>query len=105
MIGSGCRLKSSTKRTGRLFMTILALEFSAGQRSVALSREGMVIGEAIETGGRNMAALGMIESILEKAKIEREEVEAIAVGLGPGSYTGVRAAIALAQGWQLARGI
>ena len=29
----------------------------------------------------------------------------IAVGLGPGSYTGIRAAIALAQGWQLARGV
>ena len=29
----------------------------------------------------------------------------IAVGLGPGSYTGIRAAIAVAQGWQLARGI
>ena len=33
----------------------------------------------------------------------REAIEAIAVGLGPGSYTGIRAAIALAQGWQLAR--
>jgi tRNA threonylcarbamoyladenosine biosynthesis protein TsaB len=39
------------------------------------------------------------------AKIEREEIEFIAVGLGPGSYTGIRAAIALAQGWQLARGV
>ena len=29
----------------------------------------------------------------------------IAVGLGPGSYTGIRAAIAMAQGWQLARGV
>ena len=29
----------------------------------------------------------------------------IAVGLGPGSYTGIRAAIAVAQGWQLARGV
>jgi tRNA threonylcarbamoyladenosine biosynthesis protein TsaB len=29
----------------------------------------------------------------------------IVVGIGPGSYAGIRAAIALAQGWQLARGI
>jgi tRNA threonylcarbamoyladenosine biosynthesis protein TsaB len=86
-------------------MTILALEFSSGQRSVALLRGGSVAAEAHETGGRNVAAFGMIENVLARAKIEREEVEAIAVGLGPGSYTGVRAAIALAQGWQLARGI
>ncbi len=86
-------------------MTILALEFSSEQRSVALLREGDVAGEAHETGGRNVAAFGMIENVLAQAKIEREEVEVIAVGLGPGSYTGVRAAIALAQGWQLARGI
>jgi tRNA threonylcarbamoyl adenosine modification protein YeaZ len=86
-------------------MTILALEFSSAQRSVALLRRGVVAGEAIETGGRNTAAFGMIENVLVQAKAGREEVEAIAVGLGPGSYTGIRAAIALAQGWQLAREI
>jgi tRNA threonylcarbamoyladenosine biosynthesis protein TsaB len=86
-------------------MTILALEFSSEQRSVAILRGGLVSGEAIETGGRNTAAFGMIESVLAQAKIEREDIEAIAVGLGPGSYTGIRAAIALAQGWQLAREI
>jgi tRNA threonylcarbamoyladenosine biosynthesis protein TsaB len=86
-------------------MTILALEFSSEQRSVALAREGIVLSEAVETGGRNTAAFAMIEKVLSQAKLEREQVETIAVGLGPGSYTGVRAAIALAQGWQLARGI
>lgn len=86
-------------------MTILALEFSSEQRSVALLCEGLVTGEAIETGGRNTAAFGMIENVLAQAKVERENIEAIAVGLGPGSYTGIRAAIALAQGWQLAREI
>ncbi|HTR40540.1 MAG TPA: tRNA (adenosine(37)-N6)-threonylcarbamoyltransferase complex dimerization subunit type 1 TsaB [Pseudomonadales bacterium] len=86
-------------------MTILALEFSSGQRSVAVSRGTAVLSEAIETGGRNTAAFGMIENVLAGAKIQREEVEAVAVGLGPGSYTGIRAAIALAQGWQLACGI
>jgi tRNA threonylcarbamoyladenosine biosynthesis protein TsaB len=83
-------------------MTILTLEFSSPQRSVAVARGGNVLAEAGETGGRNTAAFGMIEKVLAEAKIGREEIDTIAVGLGPGSYTGIRAAISLAQGWQLA---
>jgi tRNA threonylcarbamoyladenosine biosynthesis protein TsaB len=86
-------------------MTILALEFSSQQRSVAVARGNSAPVGAVETGGRNTAAFGMIEKVLAEAKMEREEIEVIAVGLGPGSYTGIRAAIAIAQGWQLARGI
>lgn len=37
--------------------------------------------------------------------MEREQIECLVVGLGPGSYTGIRAAISIAQGWQLARGV
>jgi tRNA threonylcarbamoyladenosine biosynthesis protein TsaB len=85
-------------------MTILALEFSSEQRSVAVARGGSIT-EAIETGGRNTAAFGMIERVLADAKIEREQIDVIAVGLGPGSYTGIRSAIAIVQGWQLAREI
>jgi tRNA threonylcarbamoyladenosine biosynthesis protein TsaB len=88
-----------------LIMTILALEFSSPQRSVALARGGNVLAEAVEGGGRNTAAFGMIEKVLSEAKTGREQIEAIAVGLGPGSYTGIRAAISIAQGWQLAREI
>jgi tRNA threonylcarbamoyladenosine biosynthesis protein TsaB len=86
-------------------MTILALEFSSPQRSVALARGGIVLAEAVEAGGRNTAAFGMIEKVLAEAKIGREYVDALCIGLGPGSYTGVRAAISIAQGWQLAREI
>ena len=86
-------------------MTILALEFSSAQRSVALARDGHVLAETGEAGGRATDALGMIQRVLTEAKIEREAVEVIVVGLGPGSYTGIRAAIAVAQGWQLARGV
>lgn len=86
-------------------MTILALEFSSEQRSVALARDGQVLAEAVETGGRGTNAFALIEKVLAAAKTAREEIEVIAVGLGPGSYTGIRAAIAVAQGWQLARGI
>jgi tRNA threonylcarbamoyladenosine biosynthesis protein TsaB len=88
-------------------MTILALEFSSPQRSVAVLRtDGTAIAaEVVETGGRGTNAFGMIEQALAEAKIEREQIDVLAVGLGPGSYTGIRAAISLAQGWQLARGV
>ena len=86
-------------------MTVLALEFSSARRSVALARGGTFLAEAVEqTGGRGTNAFGLIEKALADANIVREEIEMIAVGLGPGSYTGIRAAIAVAQGWQLARG-
>ena len=71
---------------------------------MALARDSVVLAEAVEqTGGRGTNALGLIGQVLAAAKISRAEIEAIAVGLGPGSYTGIRAAIAVAQGWQLAR--
>ena len=86
-------------------MKILAVEFSSDQRSVAILNDGAVLGRAEETGGRTARAFSLIERALSEAKIEREAIECIAVGIGPGSYAGIRASIALAQGWQLARGI
>jgi tRNA threonylcarbamoyladenosine biosynthesis protein TsaB len=87
-------------------MTILALEFSSEQRSVALARGGEVLASAVEMGDpRVTRAFGLLEKVLAQAKAARSEIELIAVGLGPGSYTGIRAAIALAQGWQLARAV
>jgi tRNA threonylcarbamoyladenosine biosynthesis protein TsaB len=88
-------------------MTILALEFSSGQRSVAVVRRRaggapFVASEVVETGGQGTRAFSLMEQVLAEAKIEREQVDVIAVGLGPGSYTGIRVAISLAQGWQLA---
>jgi tRNA threonylcarbamoyl adenosine modification protein YeaZ len=87
-------------------MKILALEFSSSQRSVAVlnaAPSGTTCFEVVETGG--LGPLGMIEQALRNAGVEREQIERIAIGLGPGSYTGIRAAIALGQGWQLASGI
>ena len=46
----------------------------------------------------------MIEDVLARSQMEREQIEVLAVGLGPGSYTGIRVALSMAQGWQLARG-
>ena len=87
-------------------MTILALEFSSAQRSVALARDGVTLAEAMEAHQlRGTNAFQLIEKVLAEGKVSRAEIEVIAVGLGPGSYTGIRAAIAVAQGWQLATGV
>ena len=91
-------------------MKILALEFSSSERSAAVLAVGCdpsstSCGEAMETGPRAVGAFAMIDSALQQAQLEREQIECIAVGIGPGSYTGIRGAIALAQGWQLARGV
>ena len=87
-------------------MMILALEFSSDRRSVALARNDDLLAEAVQhTDSRATNAFGLIETVLAKAKVARDEVEMIATGLGPGSYTGIRVAIAMARGWQLARGV
>ena len=92
-------------------MKILALEFSSSQRSVAVVQSAAnghpphaapSVSEVIETGGRETRAIGMIEAALRDGGLEREQIDCVAVGLGPGSYAGIRAAIAFAQGWQLA---
>ncbi|MBC8097219.1 MAG: tRNA (adenosine(37)-N6)-threonylcarbamoyltransferase complex dimerization subunit type 1 TsaB [Akkermansiaceae bacterium] len=85
-------------------MKILAIDFSSPQRSVAvLSASGAA--ELLETDPKATDPLGIIEAVLRGAQLRREQIEGIAIGLGPGSYTGIRASIALAQGWQLARGV
>jgi tRNA threonylcarbamoyl adenosine modification protein YeaZ len=86
-------------------MKILALEFSSPQRSVAaLNLEAKSAAEVVDTAaGHTTKPFAMIESALRQAGLEREQIECVAVGLGPGSYNGIRAAIALAQGWGLAR--
>jgi tRNA threonylcarbamoyladenosine biosynthesis protein TsaB len=91
-------------------MKILALEFSANERSVAFAekrRDGStnVLSLIRESDYRGVTGLAIIDGSLAEANVDRAEVTRIAVGLGPGSYTGVRSAIALAQGWQLGRAV
>lgn len=88
-------------------MKILALDFSSPQRSVALAvDEAPAVFEVVDASpGRDMKPFALIESVLHQAGLEREAVECLAIGMGPGSYTGIRVAMSLAQGWQLATGV
>ena len=83
-------------------MKILALEFSSRQRSLAVTDDADVLSE-ITTDRLKIGPLMLIEQALDQAQINREEIQCLALGIGPGSYTGIRSAIAVVQGWQLAR--
>jgi tRNA threonylcarbamoyl adenosine modification protein YeaZ len=89
------------KPSDEFLMKILALEFSSPQRSVAVVQQND-FQESLSGANEPFA---MIDEVLRAAKLEREQIECIAIGLGPGSYTGIRSAISIAQGWLLARGI
>lgn len=85
-------------------MTILGIEFSSVERSVALLQPtfaGSTVTRLVERGGHGRP-LSLIDELLRKCGVTVRDVGVLAMGLGPGSYTGVRSAISLAQGWQLA---
>lgn len=86
-------------------MRILALEFSSLRRSVAVLTEGKAFEAVCENAAQRTDAFALIQDCLKASQLDRGQVECIAVGLGPGSYTGVRVGISIAQGWQIATGI
>lgn len=84
-------------------MKILAFETATEACSVALSIDGE-LRERFEIAPRRHAELALpwAEGLLAEAGIAKSQLDAIAVGRGPGAFTGVRLAIAIAQGIALA---
>jgi len=84
-------------------MKLLAFETSTEACSVALWLDGEVR-ERFELAPRRHAELSLpwAEQLLAEAGVKRRELDAVALGRGPGAFTGVRLAIALAQGVALA---
>jgi tRNA threonylcarbamoyladenosine biosynthesis protein TsaB len=84
-------------------MKLLAFETATEACSVALWIDGMVI-ERFEIAPRRHAELSLpwAEQLMAEAGIARSQLDGIAVGRGPGAFTGVRLAIALAQGIAMA---
>ena len=80
-------------------MNILALDTAANACSVALLADEDII-ERIETQPRRHAAalLPMAEDCLAEAGLALKDLDALAFGRGPGSFTGLRIAASVAQG-------
>ena len=87
-------------------MNILALDTSMGACSAALlTRDGaerrLVLREAPMARGHAEALMPMVAEIMEESGVAFAELDLIAATLGPGSFTGVRIAIAAARGLAL----
>jgi len=84
-------------------MKLLAFETATEACSVALWVDGQVC-ERFELAPRRHAELALpwADALLAEAGIARSQLDAIAVGRGPGAFTGVRLAISIAQGIALA---
>jgi tRNA threonylcarbamoyladenosine biosynthesis protein TsaB len=87
-------------------MRFAAIETSSDWCSVALWIDGEIAGvEQRAVNRHSELALPMLEDLFRKTRINATELEAIAFGAGPGSFTGLRIACGLAQGLALARGL
>jgi tRNA threonylcarbamoyladenosine biosynthesis protein TsaB len=87
-------------------LNILALDTSSEYCSVALWRAGTLEGREVHAGQRHSElVLGMIDELLARHGLRALELDGIAYGAGPGTFTGLRIACGVTQGIALAGGI
>jgi tRNA threonylcarbamoyladenosine biosynthesis protein TsaB len=85
-------------------MNILALETATDPGSIALWRDGEIVARSCPTGLSNSETLlPLADSTLREAGLGFADLDAIAFGAGPGSFTGLRVACGVAQGLAVAR--
>jgi len=80
-------------------VTVLAFDTSTAAFSAALVRDGSRIDSVVSFAERNHSVriLSEIKELLERNGMKGEQLDAIVVGQGPGSYTGVRIAVTAAK--------
>ncbi|HEX9416977.1 MAG TPA: tRNA (adenosine(37)-N6)-threonylcarbamoyltransferase complex dimerization subunit type 1 TsaB [Gaiellaceae bacterium] len=76
-------------------MLTLAFDTSTAVATVALVRDGDTLGERLSTAVRVLADA---DELLRENGIEQGELSRLAVGTGPGSFTGIRIGLAAARG-------
>lgn len=84
---------------------ILGIDSSTVTISVALLRDGALVAEQTDTVERNRTGLlSLVDAVFATAGLRPTDVDAVAVGAGPGSFTGLRIGMATAKGIAFALG-
>ena len=83
-------------------MLILAFDTATDVATVALVRDGEVLGER---ASRAVRVLQDVEEVLAEAGLESGDIGGIAVGTGPGSYTGLRMGLVTARTLAISLGV
>lgn len=80
-------------------MTILAIDTSNELLAIALTKDGVLVGETMTNMkfGQTARLMPAIVSLMEQAEVAVESLEKIVVAHGPGSYTGVRVGVTTAK--------
>lgn len=79
---------------------ILNIDTATSVCSIALAKEGQILGIKENTEGLNHSVLlgTFIDELLKEFNMEVKQLDAIAVSMGPGSYTGLRIGVSMAKG-------
>jgi tRNA threonylcarbamoyladenosine biosynthesis protein TsaB len=80
-------------------MLILAFDTATEVATSALVADGEVLGERVS---RASTLMEDVDALLRRGGARSDAVDALAVGIGPGSFTGVRIGLATARGLALA---
>lgn len=88
-------------------MTILNIETSGKVCSVAITRHGMLEMQLDDSEGMQHAnrLAPFVERCMEELHRKEEKLDAVAVSMGPGSYTGLRIGLSLAKGLAFSLGV